>query len=62
MAVQLDSSKANESNVDRTLPPLEVNPAVEFEVRFGGSEAIGVVTSNHLQKRERDSSRSKIPF
>lgn len=33
-----------------------VNPAVgSFEVRFGGSEAIGVVTSNCLSTRERDS-------
>jgi len=31
-------------------------------VGFGGAEAIGVLTSNHLQKRDRDSSPEKIPF
>ena len=54
--------KANKPDEYRSLPPLAVNPAVEFEVRFGGAEAIGVLTSNHLSTRERDSSREKIPF
>ncbi len=33
-----------------------------FEVRFAGSETNGDVASNHLQKRDRDSSREKILF
>ena len=62
MSLQTDNSKSNKSNDDRYCTPSAVMLEVEFEVRFGRTEAIGVVTSNHLQNRESDRSRSKIPF